>query len=219
KEAEAERLATAAERVTQARAEEESFAAEAAAEVARAAREKASQQADIVVPAEVERERVRTLAEAEADRIRFVKGGEADGQRLLMEAEAMGLLALLTRRAEGLGELVDRTGGEAQLAALMLIAEQLPALVAEQVKAISNLKIDQVTVWDSGGGNGGNGGSSTANFLSSLIGSLPPLQDLAGQVGVKLPAYLGEMDGTTPENLRDLADAMEAEDAADGEAD
>ena len=218
KEAEAERLATAAERVTQARAEEESFAAEAAAEVARAGREKASQQADIVVPAEVERERVRTLAEAEADRIRFVKGGEADGQRLLMEAEAMGLLALLTRRAEGLGELVNRTGGEAQLAALMLIAEQLPALVAEQVKAISNLKIDQVTVWDSGGGNGPNGGSSTANFLSSLIGALPPLQDLAGQVGVKLPAYLGEMDGSaTPENLRRLAEAMETEegDAAD----
>ena len=215
-EAEAERLANAAERVTQARVEEESFAAEASAEVARAERDKASQHADIVVPAEVERERVRTLAEAEADRIRFVQGGEADGQRLRMEAEAMGILALLTRRAQGLGELVDRTGGEAQLAALMLIAEQLPALVAEQVKAISNLKIDSVTVWDSGGGNGGNGGSSTANFLSSLIGSLPPLQDLAAQVGVKLPTFLGELDGApTPEKLRQLAEAMEETDAGE----
>ncbi len=209
-EAEAERAANAAERVTQARVEQESFAAEATAEVARAEREKASQHADIVVPAEVERERVRTLAEAEADRIRFIQGGEADGQRLRMEAEAMGILALLTRRAEGLGELVDRTGGEAQLAALMLIAEQLPVLVAEQVKAISNLKIDQVTVWDSGGGNGG--GGSTANFLSGLIGALPPLQDLAAQVGVKLPTFLGELDGTaTPETLRKLAEVMEAE--------
>ena len=215
-EAEAERLANAAERVTQARVEEESFAAEASAEVARAERDKASQHADIVVPAEVERERVRTLAEAEADRIRFVQGGEADGQRLRMEAEAMGILALLTRRAQGLGELVDRTGGEAQLAALMLIAEQLPALVAEQVKAISNLKIDSVTVWDSGGGNAGNGGSSTANFLSSLIGSLPPLQDLAAQVGVKLPTFLGELDGApTPEKLRQLAEAMEETDAGE----
>ena len=215
-EAEAERLANAAERVTQARVEEESFAAEASAEVARAERDKASQHADIVVPAEVERERVRTLAEAEADRIRFVQGGEADGQRLRMEAEAMGILALLTRRAQGLGELVDRTGGEAQLAALMLVAEQLPALVAEQVKAISNLKIDSVTVWDSGGGNAGNGGSSTANFLSSLIGSLPPLQDLAAQVGVKLPTFLGELDGApTPEKLRQLAEAMEETDAGE----
>ena len=219
-EAEAERLANAAERVTQARVEEESFAAEASAEVARAERDKASQHADIVVPAEVERERVRTLAEAEADRIRFVQGGEADGQRLRMEAEAMGILALLTRRAQGLGELVDRTGGEAQLAALMLVAEQLPALVAEQVKAISNLKIDSVTVWDSGGGNAGNGGSSTANFLSSLIGSLPPLQDLAAQVGVKLPTFLGELDGApTPEKLRQLAEAMEETDAGEGSED
>ena len=132
----------------------------------------------------------------------------------------MGILALLTRRAQGLGELVDRTGGEAQLAALMLIAEQLPALVAEQVKAISNLKIDHVTVWDSGGGNGGKGGSSTANFLSSLIGSLPPLQDLAAQVGVKLPAFLGELDGApTPEKLRQLAEAMEETDAGEAAED
>ncbi len=217
-EAEAERAASASERVTQARVEEESFAAETAAEMARADRDKASQQADIVVPAEVEREKVRTLAEAEADRIRLVRGGEADGQRLLMEAEALGLLAILSRRAEGLGELVQRTGGEPQLATLLLIAEQLPTLVAEQVKAISNLKIDHVTVWESGGGNGGSG-SSTANFLSGLIGSLPPLQDLAAQVGVKLPAFLGEVDTVpSPENLRRLADELEAspDEATDG---
>ena len=210
KEAEAERAASAAERVTQARAEEESFAAETSAEMARANRDKAAQQADIVVPAEVERERVRTLAEAEADRIRFVKAGEADGIRLLMEAEALGLLALLSRRAEGLGELVSRTGGEPQLATLLLIAEQLPTLVAEQVKAISNLKIDQITVWESGGGKEGSGGNSTANFLSSLIGALPPLQDLAAQVGVKLPSYFGEVDKVaSPENLRHLADELD----------
>ncbi len=192
-EAEAERAAVTAERVTQARAAQDSFAAEAGAEQARASRDKATQEADIVVPAEVERERVRTLAEAEADRIRLVKGGEADGQRLLMEAEALGLLALLSRRAEGLGAMVDNAGGEPQLAALLLIAEQMPALVAEQVKAISNLKIDQVTVWDSGSGSTGKGGS-TADFLSGLASSLPPIHDLAAQVGIKLPAYLGELD-------------------------
>ena len=193
-EAEAERAAVTAERVTQARAAQESFAAEAGAEQARASRDKATQEADIVVPAEVERERVRTLAEAEADRIRLVKGGEADGQRLLMEAEALGLLALLTRRAEGLGAMVDSAGGEPQSAALLLIAEQMPALVAEQVKAISNLKIDQVTVWDSGSGSTDKSGGSTADFLSGLAGSLPPIHDLAAQVGIKLPAYLGELD-------------------------
>ena len=208
-EAEAERAAVTAERVTQARAAEESFAAEGQAEQARASRDKASQEADIVVPAEVERERVRTLAEAEADRIRLVKGGEADGQRLLMEAEALGLLALLTRRAEGLGALVNNAGGNPQLAALLLITEQMPNLVAEQVKAISNLKIDQVTVWDSGSGDG-KSGNSTANFLSSLASSLPPIHDLAAQVGIKLPAYLGELDDESAfEQLREIADRLE----------
>ena len=214
-EAEAERSAITAERVTQARAAQESFAAEAEAEQARASRDKASQEADIVVPAEVERQRVRTLAEAEADRIRLVKGGEADGQRLLMEAEALGLLALLSRRAEGLGAMVANAGGEPQMAALLLIAEQMPTLVSEQVKAISNLKIDQITVWDSGGSDG-NSGNSTANFLSGLAGSLPPIHDLAAQVGIKLPAYLGELDAEIGvERLREIADQLNQSDDED----
>ena len=207
-EAEAERAALAAERVSQAQAEQESFAAEAEAEQARAQRDKASQDADIVVPAQVERERVRTLAEAEADRIRLVKSGEADGQRLLMEAEAMGLLALLTRRAEGLGELVAASGGAAQEAALLLVAEQLPNLVAEQVKAISNLQIDKITVWDSGGGSNGENGT-TANFISGLIGALPPLHEVASQAGIKLPEFMGELDNADAvERLRQLAEQL-----------
>ena len=214
KEAEAERLAAAAERVTSARAEQEAFAAETDAERARADRDKATQHADVVVPAEVERERIKTIASAEADQIRLLKGGEADGQRLLMEAEALGLLALLTRRAEGLGALVQNVGGDAQHAALMLIAEQLPSLVAEQVKAVSNLKIDQVTVWDSGNGADGSGGS-TAGFLSGLIGALPPIQDLAARVGVKLPSYLGEMDDAAlSERLKSLAESLDADASA-----
>ena len=207
-EAEAERAALAAERVSQAQAEQESFAAEAEAEQARAQRDKASQDADIVVPAQVERERVRTLAEAEADRIRLVKSGEADGQRLLMEAEAMGLLALLTRRAEGLGALVAASGGAAQEAALLLVAEQLPNLVAEQVKAISNLQIDKITVWDSGSGADGQNGT-TANFVSGLIGALPPLHEVAGQAGIRLPEFLGELDDADAvDRLRQLAEQL-----------
>lgn len=229
KEAEAERAANAAERVSQAQAEQESFMAEAEAERVRAERDKAAQDADIVVPAQVERERVRTLAEAEADRIRLVKAGEADGQRLLMEAEALGLLALLTRRAEGLGALVTASGGAAPEAALLLVAEQLPNLVAEQVKAISNLQIDKITVWDSGGGPNGENGT-TANFISGLIGALPPLHEVASQAGIRLPEFLGELDNAdTVERLRQIAeqlrdrsanaDVTEAEVADDGGSD
>jgi flotillin len=59
------------------------------------------------------------------------------------------------------------------------------------VEAIRNLKIDKITVWDSGSADGK--GSSTANFASSLIKSLPPLHDIASMAGVELPGYLGKM--------------------------
>lgn len=73
----------------------------------------------------------------------------------------------------------------------MLITEQLPNLVHEQVSAISNLKIDKVTVWDSG--RNGDGKTGTADFLSGLIGALPPLHELARNAGLDLPTYLGEL--------------------------
>ena len=50
-----------------------------------------------------------------------------------------------------------------------------------------------VTVWDSGQ-DGADGTSSTAGFLRSLIGSLPPMHDLARQAGIDLPGYLGTVD-------------------------
>ena len=82
--------------------------------------------------------------------------------------------------------------------------EKLEEIVETQVEAIKNLKIDKITVWDSGSGNSsGNGDSSTANFLSSMVKSLPPLQDIAGMAGVELPEYLGKV---SPESLDDAAD-------------
>ena len=87
------------------------------------------------------------------------------------------------------------------VAPTLLMIEQLPELVREQVKAIQNLKIDKVTVWDSGqGGSMIEGkGNSTANFLSGLIGSLPPVHELAQQAGVELPGYLGKVaEAETP---------------------
>ena len=69
--------------------------------------------------------------------------------------------------------------------------EKLEEIVAKQVEAIKNIKIDKITVWDSAGGDGKN--SSTANFVSNLIKSVPPLQDVASMAGVQLPEYLGKI--------------------------
>ena len=69
--------------------------------------------------------------------------------------------------------------------------EKLEDMVTMQVEAIKNLKIDKITVWDSG--NSDNGGATTANFLSGLVKSLPPLHDIAELSGLDLPKYLGEI--------------------------
>ncbi len=196
REAEAERRATAAEKVKKAQALQESYAAEQSAELERAKRETASQEANVIVPVEIEKRRIETLAEAEAEKIRRLKKGEADGIQSLMEAEAEGLMAILTRKAEGFDRIVKAASNKPELASLLLVTEQLPKLVEEQVKAISNLKIDSVTVWESGSNSGGK--TNTADFLSGLVGSLPPLHELAKNVGIKLPEYLGKMDGATP---------------------
>ncbi|HAE11084.1 MAG TPA: flotillin [Opitutae bacterium] len=190
KEAEAERLAVAAEKVKSAQAFQEAYAAETQAEKARADREQASQHANIVVPAEIEKMKIETLAEADAEKIRRLKKGEADGIQSLMEAEAKGTLAALQSKAEGFGRIVHSAGG-ADLAATLLVTEQLPQLVAEQVKAIANLKIDSVTVWDSGKGEDGK--NDTANFVSGLVGALPPLHQVTKNAGIELPEFLGKL--------------------------
>jgi len=200
-EAEAERRARAAEKVKEAQALEEAYKAERTAEQVRADREQATQYANVVVPAEIEKQRIETLAEAEAERTRRVKRGEADGVRMVMEAEAEGLKAQLTCKAEGLQQIVGAAGGNPELASLLMVTEQMPSLVESQVQAISNLKIDKVTVWDQG--NGDNGKNATAGFLSGLVGSLPPLHELTKNVSVRLPEYLGSMDEHTSNGTAD----------------
>ena len=89
--------------------------------------------------------------------------------------------------------MVKSCNGDARAAASLLLIEKLEGIVHTQVEAIKNLKIDKITVWDSGGGAGG--GSSTANFASSLIKSLPPLHEVAKMAGIELPEFLGEAKG------------------------
>ena len=190
REAEAERLASAAEKVKSAQALEEAYASEQKAETARSEREKATQYANVVVPAEIEKAKIETLAEADAEKIRRLKKGEADGIQAIMESEARGTLAALQAKAQGFGDIVKVSGG-ADDATLLLVTEQLPDLIQEQVKAISNLKIDSVTVWDSGKGDDGK--NDTANFMSGLVGALPPLHQLTKNVGIELPEFLGKL--------------------------
>ena len=59
-----------------------------------------------------------------------------------------------------------------------------------QVEAVKNIKIDKITVWDSGNGSSDNGNSTTANFVSGMMKTVPPLNDLFNMAGLNLPTYL-----------------------------
>ena len=189
REAEALRRATASEKVQTAKALEEAYAAEEAAELQRASREKASKEADIIVKAEIEKRKIEIDAEAEAERFRRIAKGEADAIYQKMEAQARGLNEILVKQALGFKEIIGAADGDTDAAVRMMIADKMEDIVKVQVEAIKNLKIDKVTVWDSGGGKGE---SSTANFLSGLMKSIPPMNDLFNMAGMQLPEYLGK---------------------------
>lgn len=187
KEAEAMKVAVTAENVQAAKAKEESYAAEQAAEIARASREKATKEADIIIASEIEKRKIEIQADAEAENIRRRAKGEADAIFAKMEAEARGMFESLSKQAEGMEKLV-KAAGTADEAVRLMIADKLEELVATQVEAIKNLKIDKVTVWD--GGQNAEGKTATANFLSGMLKSLPPLDDLYSMAGLKMPGVI-----------------------------
>ncbi|MBQ2566272.1 MAG: flotillin family protein, partial [Bacteroidales bacterium] len=192
KTAQAERLAVAAEKVQSAKALQEAYQSERDAELARAEREKATQQANIVVAAEIDKEKKIIEAEAEAEQARRIAKGEADAIFAKMEAQARGAMEILSKQAEGFQALVGAAGSDPQKAVLMMIADRLPELVKTQVEAVKGIKIDKVTVWDGNGSKDGK--TSTANFVSGLMQSIPPLQDLFKMAGMQLPDYLKGKD-------------------------
>ena len=168
-------------------------AAEAEAAIQRAIykEEEARLQASEIVREEIQKQQIEISAEAEAERLRRIARGDADAILARYEAEAAGIQKVLDAKAAGYAGLVQSAGGDTKAAATLLMVEKIENMVAAQVEAIRNMKIDEVTVWD--GGSNADGSSATSNFVSSLVQSLPPIHDVAKMAGVDLPDYLGTL--------------------------
>jgi flotillin len=147
--------------------------------------------AEEIVKEEIAKTQIEIASEAEAERQRRIARGEADAILAIYNAEAEGQQAVLEAKAAGYSKLVASAGGDAKAAATLLMVEKIESMVSAQVEAVKNLKIDKITVWDSG--NGADGKGATANFVSSLVQTLPPIHDVAKMAGVELPEYLGTM--------------------------
>jgi len=150
---------------------------------------------DEIVPQEISKKKIQIEAEAEAQRQIVIARGEAEAILAIKQAEAEGIQKLLDAKAKGYKQLFAACGDDAKSASTMLLIEKLEEIVKLQVEAIKNIKIDKITVWDSGQQptDSAKGGSSTSNFVSQLVKSLPALHDVASMAGLELPHYLGHV--------------------------
>lgn len=164
------------------------------AEEARAERERARLTAEVVVPANAEREKVVIEADAQKELAIRIAQGEAQATLAKMTAEAQGIQAILDGKAAGYADLVKACSTPEQVASLLLI-EKLLDVARVQAQAIQDLPIEKVFVWDTGGAQGG----GLANLGQRLMGTLPPMHELARQVGLDLPEFLGRMAAAKPD--------------------
>ena len=191
-EAAAYQAAEAAKRVAEAMIRKADFEAEQQAQAARAKMEEEKQRAETIVAAKIDKEQRIIDAEAEAAKVETEARGQAAAIFAKYEAEAKGNFEVLKAKGDGYRMIIESCGKDADAAAKMLLVEKLEEIVKLQTEAISNIKIDKVTVWDSPNGRA-DGKSSTAGFLSGMMQSLPPIHDVAAMAGIDLPKYLGEM--------------------------
>ncbi len=163
--------------------------AEKLAEDARGEREAARLHATIVVPAEADKEKVLIGASAYKEQTIRIAQGEAEAKLAKMTAEGAGVKAILDGKAQGYDALVQACNSAGQAASLLLI-EKLEEIASVQAQAIQDLPIEKIIVWDGGGKEGGLNGLG-----GRLMGALPPMHDLAKQVGLELPDFLGKVQG------------------------
>lgn len=171
--------------VAKANAEREIFESQKSKEVARLQMQEMAKQ-------EVEKLRTELEAEAQAEKTRRLARGEADAILSKFEAEAQGIQKILEAKALGYKRLVESCSGDTQSAATLLLIEKMAEIITIQVEAIKNIKIDKITVWDSG--SNGNEKSTLSNFIKDYATMSAPLHEIAEQAGIKLPAFLGEIN-------------------------
>jgi flotillin len=178
------------------------YKAQALAAAENARKIEAEQRAQIEAPARAAKARTVVDAEAEAEKLKIEAAGraqarvlEAEGEAKAiyarLEAQARGEFEILAKKGEGLSRIVSGCGGADKAFQLMML-EHLDHLAETSAKAISNIRFDKITVWDSGTGEGG----GASGFLSSLGRAVPPLMNVMKDIGgVEMPAYFGKLNG------------------------
>jgi flotillin len=192
KRAEAYELGEARKREAEAKVLEIQNLAMAKAAEADAKRVEQEERAKLEAPALAQKAQTIVDAEARAERRRIEAKAEADAIFLKLDAEARGNYEILAKKGEGFQQIVHACGS-ANEAFQMLLLEHLDNLADASSRAISNIKFDKVVVWENGGTNGR---TNTANFLSGMANTLPPMMQVMRDIGgVELPDSLIKLAG------------------------
>ena len=165
-----------------------------------------------LVPKEIAKRKMEIDAEAVAQKEVLQSKGEAEALINLKKAEAEGIAEVLRAKSTGYEKLILACGEKPDQASTMLLIEKLEKLVELQAEAIKNLKIDKITVWDSGK-ESSDGKNTTSNFISGMVKSLPALHDVASMAGLDLPGYLGKVNPTLSEKMEAQKEAANSEKA------
>ena len=152
-----------AERTAAVKAQEAEVEAQRALEERRVAKEQERLRADVVAPANAEKEAAQALAEAEAAPI--LDRGKAQ-------------VEILRRLYEQI-----LSGGDQAFAVFM--AEKLPELLGTAVDAVKGVDIDRLVVLDSGSGQG------VSNAVNQRVqGAIATLEGLGSAVGLDIESVL-----------------------------
>eukprot|EP01080_Neovahlkampfia_damariscottae_P004623 gene4623-8196_t len=148
--------------------------------------------AKTIGPAEALKQKILIEAQANAEKIIIEAEAKSKADLLEMEAKAKGEYLFLEARAKGLGLLIEKCGGSRE-AANILMLDHVEELAKTSAQAISNIKFDNITIWENG--NGKEGKNSTSNFIKDIATSLPPLHSMMTDVaGVDMKSFLEKFD-------------------------
>lgn len=210
---EAKKIAESAALINAAETKKAAYLSEKEAEVARADREKATQHANQIVPAQIAKNKAVIDAEAKAEQIRLEAQGEADALFAMKEAEAKGINEVLSKTADGLQQIVDAAGGDPKAAAQLLITDKLPELYQIHTDAVNNIDIDKIVVWSGGGADGKGGG--TSGLVNDILTSVPAFTEVFNMAGVEMPSFLqgaqAKADANANPNIKNEGGAEDAE--------
>ncbi len=152
-----------------------------------------------IIAAEGKKQQLIISAEGEKESSIRIAEGQAEGTLAKMTAEGQGVKAILDGKAQGYEALVSACDSANDVASLLLI-EKLEDIAGVQAQAIADLPIEKVVVWDGGGKEGG----GLSGLGGRLMGALPPMHDLAKQVGLDLPEFLGKLsDDKRPSKIEE----------------